>query len=482
MIKTRFAPSPTGFVHLGSIRTALYSYLYAKQQGGHYILRIEDTDQSRFVEGAIENLINEMNWAGIYHDEGPVLSEHGLEEVGDSMPYLQSKRLGLYREAAERLVKEDKAYPCFCSKERLESLKEQGHFGYDQHCRNLDKETVKKRLEAGEDHVIRLKMPLDQEMTLDDLVRGAITFNSKDSDDQVLIKADGWPTYHLAVVVDDHHMGITHALRGEEWISSTPKQMVLYDYLGWQAPRFGHLPTIMNKETGRKLSKRDGDVYVEDFRKKGYLPEALVNFLALIGWNPGDEREIMDLQEMTEAFSFDRVSKSSGVFDYDKLNFMNNHYIREAEDTRLYNLMKDYLVPQHLEESQYHQEHFMALIALLKEKADTLEELKELILPFLQDEMAFEEDAREIIKAEHVPALFKRFKEEIKEVSWTEEDLKALIKTLGKELGIKGKDLFMPVRIGVSGNCHGSDLIKTIHLLGRDRVLERLETSLKEIE
>lgn len=482
MIKTRFAPSPTGFVHLGSIRTALYSYLFAKQQGGHYILRIEDTDQSRYVEGAIENLITEMSWAGIFHDEGPVIKDDHLEEIGESKPYLQSERLELYREAAKRLIDEDKAYYCFCSKVRLEGLKESGHFGYDRHCRDLSKEEVQKKLEAGESYVIRLKMPLDQELTFKDLVRGEISFNTKDSDDQVIIKADGWPTYHLAVVVDDHHMGITHALRGEEWISSTPKQLVLYDYLGWEAPHFGHLPTIMNKDTGKKLSKRDGDAYVEDFRKKGYLPEALVNFLALIGWNPGDEREILTMDEMIEAFSFDRVSKSSGVFDYDKLNFMNNHYMKEADDKRLYDLLKEYLVPEHVKEEDYDEEHFTALIGLLKEKADTLEDLRDLILPFLHDGMDFEEDAREIIKAEHVPTLFTRFKEEVEKVDWSEEAIKGLIKDLGKELGVKGKDLFMPVRIGVSGNCHGSDLIKTILLLGRERVLKRLEESLKEVQ
>ena len=471
MVRVRFAPSPTGYVHVGSLRTALYCYLFAHHHAGRYILRIEDTDQSRLVEGAVENLLVEMDWTGVRHDEGPVYRDGELTETGDYGPYTQSHRLPIYQQYVKELLEKEKAYYCFCSKERLDALREEGHHGYDGHCRDLDPQEAKQRVEAGEEHVVRLKMPKDTDLVFQDLVRGGIVMNSDDSDDQVLQKSDGFPTYHMAVVVDDHLMGITHVIRGEEWVSSTPKHLVLYDYLGWEKPYYAHLPNILNVHR-KKLSKREGDAAVSDFREKGYLPEALVNFLALVGWNPGDEREIMSMEEMIEAFSFERVSKSGGIFDVDKLNHINNHYIRKADNERLYDLVKE-----HVELGQFveDKEKIIAIIDLVKEKVDRVIDLAPYIEEFYQDEVEFEEGTASIIEQEHVPELWSFFAKKLDELDpFDEEGIQASIKACQKELGVKGKQLFMPLRIGVSGTTHGSDLVKTIALLGKERVLKRL--------
>lgn len=469
MVRVRFAPSPTGYVHVGSLRTALYCYLFAHHHQGRYILRIEDTDQSRLVEDAVENLLREMEWTGVLHDEGPCHVGDRIEDRGDYGPYTQSQRLEIYKGYVQRLVDEKKAYACFCSKERLDALRESGHHGYDGHCRDLPEEEVEKRLAQGENYVIRLKMPRNEELVFDDLVRGRISMNSDDSDDQVLQKSDGFPTYHLAVVVDDHLMKISHVIRGEEWLSSTPKHLVLYDYFGWERPYFAHLPNILNIHR-KKLSKREGDVSVSDFREKGYLPEALVNFLALVGWNPGDEREVMSMEEMIEAFSFERVSRSGGVFDLDKLNFINNHYIRKTDNKRLYQLLpRDIL--QGKEEA-----HVLEIIELVKEKVNRVIDLIPFIEDFYEDRLAIEEEALESLKEPHVPQLLSLFHDKLENLSPYDKDaIQAAIKECQKELGIRGKQLFMPLRVGVSGTMHGSDLVMTIVLLGRERTLCRLK-------
>ena len=320
MVRLRFAPSPTGYLHIGGLRTALYNYLYAKQKGGKFLLRIEDTDRTRYVEGAIENLIHELKWAGVEADEGVCLDENGkITEVGECGPYIQSERVekGIYNKYAEELIEKGYAYYCFCSKERLDDVKNQQKADgkiprYDGLCRGVSIEDAKKRIANGESYVIRLKLPENRDIVFEDVIKGRITINTNDMDDQVLIKADGFPTYHFAVVVDDHLMGITHIVRGDEWISSTPKHIYLYEALGFEKPIFVHLPTVLNK-SGKKLSKRNDDASVEDFRLKGYLPEALINYLALVGWSPESNEEILSLDEMIKQFSFDRVSKSGGV-------------------------------------------------------------------------------------------------------------------------------------------------------------------------
>ncbi|GJQ21423.1 MAG: hypothetical protein HBSIN02_17780 [Bacteroidia bacterium] len=296
-VRVRFAPSPTGYLHVGGLRTALYNYLFARRNNGTFVLRIEDTDQSRKVEGAVENLIETLRWAGIEYDEGP-----GRE--GDCGPYTQSQRLAIYEEHARKLIDTGHAYYCFCSPERLEQVRQKQIAmklppAYDRHCRDLPIDAVRRRREAGEATVIRMKVPVGGETTFEDLIRGTVTIAHKVLDDQVIVKSDGFPTYHLAVVVDDHLMNISHVIRGEEWLPSTPKHIMLYQYFGWEVPRFAHLPLLLNPDK-TKLSKRQGDVAVEDYRKKGYLKEAIINFVAFLGWNPGDEREIFTLEQLIQ--------------------------------------------------------------------------------------------------------------------------------------------------------------------------------------
>ena len=334
--RVRFAPSPTGYLHIGGLRTALFNYLYARHTGGKMLLRIEDTDRTRFVEGALENLLKTLKWSGIEIDEGVMLDENGeITEKGNCGPYIQSDRVkaGIYDEYIEKLIEEGKAYYCFCSKERLDNLRARQKADgltpkYDGLCRSLTLEEAKEKIANGEKYTVRLKLPKDTDISFDDRIKGKITFNTNDMDDQVLIKEDGYPTYHFAVIVDDHEMGITHVVRGDEWISSTPKHVFLYQAFGWEAPEYIHLPTVLNKDH-KKYSKRNGDGMVEDFIERGYLPEGLINYLALLGWSPDSEEEIFTMKELADQFTFDRVNKTGAVFDVRKLDWVNGHYVRE---------------------------------------------------------------------------------------------------------------------------------------------------------
>src|SRR3989339_1872219 len=306
MIRTRFAPSPTGRLHVGGLRSALFNYLLAKKNQGNFLLRIEDTDQTRLMAGGIENILNSLVWAGIVPDEGVIYdSEMKISQKGGKGPYIQSERLSTYQKYAQELLKKCFAYYCFCTKDRLEEIRTVQECsklptGYDGHCRELNSEHVAECLKKGMPYVIRLRMPREGVTTFTDLIRGGVTFKNELIDDQVLIKADGFPTYHLAVVVDDHFMEISHVIRGEEWLHSTPKHIQLYKMFGWKQPQFAHLPLLVNEQK-QKLSKRHGDVSVEDYQEKGYLPEALVNFVAFLGWNPGDEREIFSLSALEKS-------------------------------------------------------------------------------------------------------------------------------------------------------------------------------------
>jgi len=333
-VRVRIAPSPTGFVHVGNLRTILYNYLFAKHYHGRFIIRIEDTDQSRLVPGAVDDLLKVLKWTGIESDEGPYLTvDNKIKERGDFAPYTQSKRLKIYNEQIQHLIDKGKAYYCFCSKERLEKLREEQSKNnqppkYDNFCRDLTLKEVQSMLNSGAPYVVRFKMPENKKVVFHDLIRGEILVSTKDLDDYVLLKSDGFPTYHFANIVDDHFMKITHVLRGDEWIASTPKHILLYEAFGWQAPAFAHLPTLLNKQK-KKLSKRDGDTSVRDFIEKGYLAPAFVNFIALLGWNAGTEQELYTLNELTKQFSIDNVHKSGAVFDLNKLDWINGLYIRK---------------------------------------------------------------------------------------------------------------------------------------------------------
>ena len=329
MVRLRFAPSPTGYLHIGGLRTALFCWLYARKNGGKFIFRLEDTDQKRIYEGAENNLATTLEWSGIEIDEGP---EYG----GKHGPYRQSERLDIYGKYTSLLLEEGNAYRCFCTSERLEKLRnEQRKKGnnprYDGFCRNISKLEASRRVESGEDYVVRMKIPeVPETMVLNDLIRGIVSIDTSQSEDQVIVKSDGFPTYHLAVVIDDYLMKITHVVRGEEWIPSFPKHLLLYRYFGWDPPQFAHLPLILNPDR-TKLSKRQGDVAVEDFRNKGYLPESLLNFVAMLGWSPSEDKELFTLPELIREFSLERVNKSGAIFDQEKLKWMNQQYIQKLE-------------------------------------------------------------------------------------------------------------------------------------------------------
>jgi nondiscriminating glutamyl-tRNA synthetase len=347
-IRTRFAPSPTGTLHIGSIRTALFAYLFARHNKGSFVLRVEDTDRARFIDGAIEQIISILQRMGLNYDEGMVVENGKLQSKGDFGPYLQSERLDIYHKHAKQLVESGAAYYCFCNEQRLSELrKEQEALKlapmYDRKCRFLSKEEVQKNLDAGIPHVIRQAIPENGKTEADDLVYGHITWENKLIDDQVLLKSDGFPTYFLAVVVDDHQMEISHVIRGEEWLPSTPKHVLLYKAFDWQPPIFAHLPIVLNKDRS-KLSKRQGDVSAQDFLNKGYLEEALLNFLVLLGWNPKTEQEVFTLDELIEQFDFSKVNKSAPVFDVEKLDWINGLYIRAMDNTKLTKLLIPYLV------------------------------------------------------------------------------------------------------------------------------------------
>ncbi len=348
--RVRFAPSPTGYLHIGGLRTALYVYLTAKKYNGEYFLRIEDTDRKRFVPDSVKKLIDSLNWAGIKHAEGVLIGDDGeIKEAGKYGPYIQSKRLKIYQDYAQELVEKGKAYYCFCTPERLDNLRalqEKAKLApaYDKLClKEVPLAEAKKRIADGEKYVIRFDVPETGETGFEDVIRGKIKFANKNLDDFVILKSDGFPTYHLAHVVDDHLMKTSLVLRGEEWLPSAPKHIMLFEAFGWKAPQYGHLCVILSKKTGRKLSKRDGDVSVEDFMKSGYLPEAVVNLIALLGWNPKTERELFTLDELEKEFDLEKLNKSGAIFDVEKLDWMNGMYIRKKETGELAELCRPYL-------------------------------------------------------------------------------------------------------------------------------------------
>lgn len=484
-VRVRFAPSPTGFVHIGSLRTALYNFLYARKMQGNYVLRVEDTDRTRLVEGAVEGMLSAMNWAGVNHDEGVMLSDDNkVVQNGDCGPYIQSERLDIYKEHIKTLIDKGDAYYCFCSRSRLDRIREQQKNEgldpkYDGHCRELSQEEIQDKLDKGEDYVIRMKLPENKSITFNDIVRGKVSIHTSDMDDQVLIKADGFPTYHFAVVVDDHMMDITHVIRGEEWLTSTPKHVLLYQMFGWKAPTFVHLPNILNADR-KKLSKRQGDVAVEDFRNKGYLPEALVNYIALVGWSPEDNKEIFSMPELIEAFSLERVSKSGGVFDTAKLNWVNSHYIKEADTQRLVDLASKFVIKEKLmseQEVKANNEWLLLAMDTVKDRLDYIAQFPEEIKSFLNSAMPeLEDEAKEFMKLEHMMELADELEAKITAADTITPDfVSAMFKEIQKEKGIKGKNLFMGTRVIITGQNHGPDIPMVLSLLGKEKALSRIE-------
>ncbi|TRW28522.1 glutamate--tRNA ligase [Criibacterium bergeronii] len=489
-IKVRFAPSPTGFVHIGSLRTALYNYLYAKKEKGVFLLRIEDTDRTRLVEGAVENLLNSLKWANIEPDEGVIVNEDGkIIKKGDAPSYIQSERLPIYKEYINYLLEKGYAYPCFCTKERLDTLREEQKAKgqdtmYDGLCKHLSKEEIQKRIDAGEPYVIRLNVPENVDISFEDKVRGTVVINSNTVDDQVLMKSDGFPTYHFAVVVDDHLMGITHIIRGEEWLTSTPKHVLLYDMFGWEKPVFVHLPNILNKDK-KKLSKRQGDVAVEDFKAKGYLPEALINYIALLGWSPGNEQEIFSIDDLIEAFSLDKISKSGAVFDVEKLNWVNQQYIKTYDDEKLLSLLEPFIFESGLftqEELKAKHDYLILATKTLRERISYLKQFPEELKNLMTGEISeVEQEAIDFMKLEHMKLLFDIVEKEVQKADKIDNDFVDNLISILKENKIKGKNLFMGMRVLVTGQTHGPDLHNSIELIGKDNLLNRLNQTKKYV-
>jgi len=480
-VRTRFAPSPTGYVHVGSVRTALYCYLFARHHGGQYLLRIEDTDQTRYVEGAVENLLGVMKTLGIVHDEGPDCG-------GNKGPYYQSQRLAIYQEKIKVLLNNNHAYPCFCTAKRLESMREEQTLlglppKYDGHCKTLSPEEVSEKM-ATEAYVIRLRVPDSGQVVVDDLIRGKVGFQNSTVDDQVLMKSDGFPTYHFANVVDDHEMEITHVIRGEEWLSSTPKHLLLYQFFGWEPPKFAHLPLLLNPDKS-KLSKRQGDVAVEDFLKAGYFEEALLNFLALLGWHPSDNREIFSVSELIQEFSLDRVSKSGAVFDREKLDWMNGQYLKSQISWDRYlalilpHVSKE--VIDSLGEAKLHKV-LMAVRPNLDKPQDILVHLP-IFTTVPQEFDLGSEEVLEILKIDTNTQLFLALRDLLAKSSneLGMEEFKEHLKTIQKEHKIKGKALFMPVRVALSGVVHGPDLAQFAEIMGRQEMIDRLNLMLERL-
>jgi len=480
-VRTRYAPSPTGMMHVGNLRTALYEYLIARSLGGSFILRIEDTDQERQVEGALDLIYHTLREVGMTHDEGPdVGGPHG--------PYVQSERLHLYRPHAEQLVAEGKAYHCFCSKERLESVRAAaeaaGNFagGYDRHCRDLPADVVQANLAAGMPSVIRQKMPLSGTTTFQDAVYGDISVENSELEDQVLLKSDGYPTYNFANVIDDHDMAITHVVRGSEYLSSTPKYNLLYDAFGWEIPTYVHLPLILGKD-GKKLSKRHGATSFADLVSDGYLPEAIVNYIALLGWCPKDNTELFTLAELCQAFAIDGISKSPSVFDYDKLTWFNAEYIRKMAPGDFLGLIQPEL--DHVFAGRPYDAALLAEI--LQPRVTRLSQVADMVA-FLSQRQDYSTDLFSNKKSKTDPALAAQVLPQVVTAlealpNWERQALHDLLIDFATAKGLKNGQVMWPVRIAISGQeVTPGGAIEILTILGRDESLARLAIALKKLE
>jgi glutamyl-tRNA synthetase len=479
-VRVRFAPSPTGFLHVGGLRTALYNYLFAKHNGGAFVLRIEDTDQTRKVEGAVENLISTLDWAGIRYDEGP-------HREGKHGPYIQSDRLEIYRRHARQLVEEGKAYYCFCTPERLEEARRRQLAAklspsYDRHCRDLPANEVERRLAQGENHVVRMKVPAEGGMTFHDLIRGDVTISYSVLDDQVILKSDGFPTYHLAVVVDDHLMEITHIIRGEEWLPSVPKHILLFQYFGWEVPKLAHLPLLLNPDKS-KLSKRQGDVAVEDYRAKGYLKEAIVNFVAFLGWNPGDEREIFTLEELIKEFSLERVGRSGAVFNVDKLNWMNFEHLRKKPDGEVLAMLRERLAESGIDPRPFDDEYLLRVIGAMRDRVTFVKDFVEKSPYFFRPPTEYDPAVVKKRWKQETADQMRKLIEGFSSLQQSQkEDYEAALHRAAEALNVRHADLIHAARLAVSGVGAGPGLFDILFILGKDETIRRVESAIERLK
>ncbi|MDR2733337.1 MAG: glutamate--tRNA ligase [Spirochaetota bacterium] len=469
-VRVRFAPSPTGYLHIGGLRTALFNYLFAKKTGGTFILRIEDTDRTRYVPDSLQDIMASMRWIGITWDEGPDIS-------GKYAPYTQSERLPIYRQAADTLLADGHAYRCFCTPERLE--KTRTDVGYDGHCRSLPPDEIERLLAANTPHVVRLAVPRSGTTRVRDFLRGEIEFENTLQDDLVLLKSDGFPTYHLAHVADDHAMAITHVLRGEEWLSSTPKHALLFAAFGWQPPLYVHLPVIRSP-FGGKLSKRDGGMAVHDFIAQGYLPDAMTNFLALLGWSADGERSMITMAELEQEFVLEKIGMGSPVFDRAKLDDLNGKYIRKLDDAALAERCRPFLTAAGLmaEGDAAHEDILRRIMPLYRERLVLLRDIAEQAQFFFTDTLDYgsaenlipkkttREDAVRILQgAGRVLSGLAAF---------THAEIEPILRALSEELGLSARQVFMTLRIALTAREVSPGLFETMEVLGRERTLARI--------
>lgn len=479
-VRTRYAPSPTGSMHVGNLRTALYEYLVAKSQGGTFVLRIEDTDRERYVEGAVDIIYNTLKSAGISHDEGPDVG-------GDFGPYVQSERKDMYLPYAQQLIDDGKAYRCFCTKERLEKLQEDSvGGGYDRHCRDISKEESDRLAAQGVPFVIRQKMPLEGSTTFEDAVYGSITVENSELQDQILIKTDGYPTYNFANVIDDHTMGITHVVRGSEYLSSTPKYNLLYEAFGWEIPTYIHLPLIMGKdEDGNvsKLSKRHGSTSFEDLVKEGYLPQAIINYIALLGWCPKDNQEIFSMDELIGVFSVDGISKSPAIFDYDKLEWMNGEYIKNMTLDEFAAVAEPYLKQGIKNESI----DLKKVAAILQQRVTRLTQIPDMV-SFFDVQPEYEKELfvnkKSKTNLENSPVVLQMVIDKLKTLeSWDHDSIHDCLINLAQEQGLKNGTVMWPARIAVSGKTvTPGGAIEILDILGREEAIGRMEKGLAKLK
>lgn len=477
MVRVRFAPSPTGYLHVGGLRTALYNYLLARRHGGKFLLRIEDTDRNRLVPDAVDNILLNLAWAGISPDEGA-----GCKPEGDLGPYVQSERLSIYRRYADELLEKGLAYRCFATAEELAEMRAT-HGGYDKRYRDFDVHEGMRRAQSGEPHVIRMKVPADETLVVDDLVRGPVKFDSNLVDDQVILKSDGFPTYHLAAVVDDHEMQITHVIRGEEWLTSTPKHLLLYRFFGWEPPRFAHLPLVVNMQ-GKKLSKRDGDVSVDEYREQGYLPAGLLNFLALLGWSNGDNREIWSVEEMSQVFALERVQPSPAVFDFDKLKHINQQHLFALSNEAIADLLPPFFARACVPLPP--RDYLVQVVGLMKQRCVLLPDFVENARYFYADPESYDSATVSKRWTADSPELCLAYAEALEPLEvWESAALDATLRQLADAKGLKPAALIHPVRLAVSGVGGGPGLFEMLEVLGKEVCLRRLRAAaagLKQVQ
>ncbi|USB32778.1 glutamate--tRNA ligase [Paenibacillus sp. YPG26] len=481
-VRVRYAPSPTGHLHIGNARTALFNYLFARNLGGKFIIRIEDTDVKRNIEGGEESQLKYLKWLGMNWDES-------VDVGGDYGPYRQTERLDIYRQYWQELLDKGLAYRCYCTEEELEQEREEQTARgetprYSGRHRDLTEEQQKAYEAEGRTASIRFRVPENKTYAFDDLVKGPISFESNISGDFVIVKKDGIPTYNFAVVLDDYLMKISHVLRGEDHISNTPRQLMIYEAFGWEPPKFGHMTLIVG-ENHKKLSKRDESViqFIEQYEQLGYLPEAMFNFIALLGWSPEGEEEIFSREELISIFDANRLSKSPAVFDTNKLAHINNTYIKNSDPEQIAalaipQLQKASRLPEQLTEEQL--SWAKSLVALYQEQMTSASDIVELSALFFRTHMELDAEAASVLSEPQVPEVLQAFLAKVEQASeFSASSMAVLIKEVQKETGYKGKQLFMPIRVALTGQMHGRDLNQTIYLLGKDRVLDRLKSQIR---